>query len=129
MKKFLSLFTGFIIPQIAFAYRLTDSGWDCAGFVGCGTVTDGVMYVMGRLIFIIGSFLFALTVVVFLFGALRMTASRGEEGKEAGKKAMIYASLGFAAALLTAGIFRFVCDNLYLLGGAAPGSMCVGLWP
>lgn len=128
MKKFLPAIFGFFLPGIAHAYRLTDSGWDCTGFVGCGTVTDGVAYVMGRLILIIGTFIFALTVVVFLYGAFRMTTSRGEEGKEAGKKAMIYASLGFVAAFLTAGIFRFVCDYMYLLGGTS-GTVVCSIWP
>ncbi len=127
MKKYLLAYIGFLFPQSALAYRLTDSGWFCTGFVGCGTVSDGVAYVMGRLILIIGTFIFALTVVVFLYGAIRLVASRGEEGKEAGKKAMIYGALGFLAALLSAGIFRFVCGYLYLLGGTSPAT-CSALW-
>ena len=125
MKKYFVAIIGFITPGIAHAYRLTDSGWSCSGYVGCG-VPDAVAYVMSRLILIIGTFMFTLTVVVFLYGALRLTISRGEEGKEAGKKAMMYAAFGFAAALLTSGIFAFICGYLYMLGGTT-GSMC-SMW-
>lgn len=86
---------------------------------------------MNRLLFIVSTFLFALTVLVFFYGAIRMAVSQGEEGKDTGKKAMIYAALGFVCALLLSGMFRFVCDTLYGLGAGSLGAgagICSTWW-
>lgn len=105
------------IPHLASAYRLTDSGWDCTGFLKCGSGTDVVTDMIGNIIGVVSLFIGALAVVMFIYGALRLAASRGEEGKEAGKKAMMYAAMGLAFALLTGGILAYITDYIYLLGG------------
>ena len=107
-----------LLPQVAIAYSLTDSGWDCAGFIRCGGATDAVTAITLNIIAGVGYFITALAVVMFIYGALRMVLSRGEEGKEAGKKSMIYAAMGLVFALLTGGIFAFISGYLYLLGGS-----------
>lgn len=106
-----------LLPQRAFAYRLTDSGWDCRGFLKCGSGTDVVTDMIGNIIAVVVLFIGALAVVMVIYGALRWVTSRGEEGKEAGKKAMLYAALGLVFALLTGAILEFITDYLYLIGG------------
>lgn len=115
MNTLLALFQA-LIPTVH-AYRITDSGWDCTGFLKCGSSTDAVMQITATIVTGVGRFIIALAVVVFIYGALRMITSRGEEGKEAGKKAMIWAALGLMAALLTGAVVEFVRDYLYYLGG------------
>lgn len=117
MRRILLVIAGLVLPLPVHAYRLTDSGWQCTGFLKCGSSTDVVTDLTGNLISGVTAFISVLAVVVFIYGALRMVMSRGEEGKEAGKKALIYASLGLVFALLTGAIISFIHDYLYLLGG------------
>ncbi len=117
MKRFLSILLGILLPTPALAgVSITSYGWSCTGFLKCGSTTDAVTDLTVNLITGVASFIGALAVVVIFYGALRMVMSRGEEGKEAGKKALIYASLGLAAAMLTGAIISFVSDYIYYLG-------------
>ncbi len=117
MKKFLLALLGVLLPFPVFAgVSLTSYGFDCSGYLYCGS-SDVVTTMTTRIVSGVGMFIFALAVVVFLYGALRMVTSQGDEGKEAGKKALIYASVGLAAALLVTGIIQFVYGYIYYLGG------------
>ena len=122
----------FLLPWTVYAYDLAaDTGWNCAGFVGCGSGGNIFTYLMQRLTLIVSTFLFTLTVLVFLYGAIRMAISQGEDGKETGRKAMMYAAFGFLCTLLLSGVFRFICDYLYGLGAGALGQnvgMCATWW-
>ena len=121
MKRFLFLLVGLTIPVPVFAgVDITSYGWSCNGFLYCGS-SDVVVLLNNNLIAGVSAFSVALAVVVFFYGAIRMVISQGDEGKEAGKKALIYASLGLAAALLTGGVIQFVCGYLFYLGGASAG--------
>jgi len=117
MIRFLLILLGslMVVPVYAVS-RLQDFGVDCPPFMECSDGVSVVIYLSGRLVMIANQFLRWLAIVGFLYGALRLIVSRGEEGKEAGKKAMIYASIGFALALLAGAIIDFVCDYLYSLG-------------
>ena len=119
MKRFFALSIGLLLPVSALAAGVSIGGggygWNCKGYLYCGS-TDAVNILTNRLIAGVGAFIFSLAVVVFFYGALRMVTSQGDEGKEAGKKALIYASLGLAAALLTGGMIAFVRDYIYYLG-------------
>jgi hypothetical protein len=114
--RYIALFIGLLAPLTTHAVRLTNYGFDCTGFLHCETGVDAVIGLSGSIIDIVGTFIVALAVIVFIYGGLRMATSRGEEGKEAGKKALIYASLGLVCALLTGAILDFIADYLYLLG-------------
>lgn len=116
MRRILPVIVGILVPIQAFAYRITDSGWDCRGFLKCGSSTDAVTQITLTIVTGVTAFIGALAVVVFMYGAVRMVTSQGDEGKEAGKKALIWASLGLVAAILTGAVIRFVTDYLYLLG-------------
>ncbi len=123
LSRRLPIALGFLsamFPRVAVAYSLTDSGWDCGGFIRCGSSTDAVTAITLNIIAGVGYFITALAVVMVIYGGLRMVLSRGEEGKEAGKKALIYAGFGLVAALLCGAIFQFIRGYLYLLGNGSP---------
>lgn len=130
--RITGILLGVLTPLVVSAYTLTDSGWDCTGFAGCSSYGGNLLsYAMNRILLIISTFLFALTVLVFFYGAIRMAISQGEEGKETGRKAMLYAAGGFILVLLLNGIFRFICDYLYALGEGSllsASSMCAQWW-
>lgn len=114
---------GFLLPSIAHSagYQLFQSGWNCQGFLYCPPgggppPADAVVILTSTVVSGVLLFISALAVVVFIYGALRMVVSQGQEGKEAGKKALIWASFGLAAALLTAAIIEFVTGYIYFLG-------------
>lgn len=116
MIRVLLTFVGFVLPRTVRAYSITDTGWDCTGFLECGSSGDVVKAITTNIITGVVAFIGAFAVVAFFYGAIRMIVSQGQEGKEAGKKALIYASLGMAAALLTEGIILYVRDYIYFLG-------------
>lgn len=117
-----------LMPLPAHAFRIAeDTGWSCQGFVGCGSNMSVVTYLVGRLLMAVAAFMFFLTLAAFLYGALRMIVSQGEEGKEAGKKALMYAAFGLVCALLVSMIFRFLCGYVYTLGGSGVG-VCGSWW-
>lgn len=116
--RVVSVFIGMVVPNIAFGqYHITNTGWDCRGFLYCppggGAPPNIVVILAANIISGVSAFIGALAVVVFLYGALRMVISQGQEGKEAGKKALIWASLGLSAALLTRLIIDYVIDYVY----------------
>ncbi len=115
-RLFLSLL-GICVPASAYAYSITDTGWSCDGFLYCGSGSDAVTILTTTIVNGVAAFIGALAVVVFFYGAILMVTSQGQEGKEAGKKALIYASLGLASALLVAAVTAFVRDYIYYLGG------------
>lgn len=116
MKRLLTL-VGLLLPGVAHAVSITAYGWTCRGFLYCtSSGRDAVRIIGTRLIAIVGTFIGALAVVVFIYGAIRMVTSQGDEGKEAGKKALLWASIGLAAALLTGGIIAFINGFLYRVG-------------
>ncbi len=116
MKRALLFVTGLVAPALTHAVSITDYGWSCAGFLYCGSGVSAVTALSVNIIRGVVAFIVALAVVVFLYGAVRMVTSRGDEGKEAGKKALMYASLGLVAALLVGAVISFVTDYIYLLG-------------
>ncbi len=126
MKRSIPYIVGLLAPIPAFAVSITQYGWACTGFLNCGT-SDIVTKLIANLITIVGTIIVATAVVAFLYGAIRMVISQGEEGKEAGKKALIYASLGLVFALLTGAILNFVCSIAYTIGGGGAG-ICTQLW-
>lgn len=116
MNKKLLPIVGLLLPNVAHAYSIRDTGWDCTGFLECGGSGDAVVAITTNIIAGVAAFIGALAVIAFFYGAIRMITSQGQEGKEAGKKALIYASLGMAAALLTEGIILYVRDYIFYLG-------------
>ncbi len=117
-KRFLFALAGWLIPaSVSAAVSITSYNWSCEGFVYCGSSDSAVTGITTKLITWIVVFIVPLAVTVFFYGALRMAVSRGEEGKEAGKKALIYASIGLVAAILTSAIISFIQGYLYVLGG------------
>lgn len=116
MKRFAMLITGLLIPVVAHAYSITSTGWNCDGFLECGSGTDVVVDVTTNIVNTVAKFIGALAVVVFFYGAIRMIVSQGQEGKEAGKKALEYAAFGMVAALLVSAIVEYIRDYLYYLG-------------
>lgn len=121
MRKILLSIVGMLLPGTVFAYSLSETGWDCTGFLYCNPgsppPSDVVTIMTTTIVNGVAAFIGALAVVVFFYGAILMVTSQGQEGKEAGKKALIYASLGLAAALLTSAVMAFVRDYIYYLGG------------
>lgn len=119
MKRFLFICLGCIVPLTAFAGLDISSpiyGFDCTGFVYCNSASNVVTGISFKLIGWIQAFIVALAVVAFFYGALRMAVSRGDEGKETGKKALMYASIGLVAAILTSEIINFIRYYIYLIG-------------
>ncbi len=108
MKNFLSIFIGWCLPATALAVSITDYGWSCNGFLYCGQGRDAVQIVTSNITIGVVSTISALAVIVILYGAIRMAASQGGEGKDAGKKAILWALAGLAIAILTGGIILFV---------------------
>ena len=135
MKRSLAILFGCLTPTMLFAAGIHITNyWNCTGFLRCGSSVSAVTFLIHSLINGVEFFIIPLATVAFLYGAVRMLLSRGEEGKEVGKKALIYASLGLVAAILVQGIIEFICGYIYLIGGAsAPGTpvgTCPsGIWP
>lgn len=128
MKRLLTLL-GLLFPGSVRAVSITSYSWKCDGFLYCGSGQNAVGLITTKVIGTVSFFITPLAVVVFIYGAIRMIASQGDEGKEAGKKALIWASVGLAAALLTGAILRYLCDYLYVIGGAASGGAnCSASW-
>ncbi len=115
MKRFLFILLGLLVPVSVEAISIT-TYWNCSSFLYCGSGATIVSILSGNIITQVGIFILPLTIIVFLYGAIRMITSRGDEGKEAGKKALLYGALGFAAALLVAGIIQFVNGIIYAIG-------------
>jgi hypothetical protein len=116
-SQLIAVITGLVLPTVALAapYHLTDSGWNCQGFLYCGSGTNFVAIITVRIVQGVTAFIGALAVVVFVYGALRMVTSQGQEGKDAGKKALIWASVGLFAAVITGFIIQYVRDYIYLI--------------
>jgi succinate dehydrogenase/fumarate reductase cytochrome b subunit len=108
MKLLLPILAGLLVPVQASAVRITQYGWNCLGFIGCGSTTDAVTQISSNIFLVVGLFVETLAILVFIYGGIRMIFSRGEEGKEAGKKALIYASIGFVLAILSSNIILYV---------------------
>ncbi len=127
MKRFLACLIGLALPVIAHAaYDIRTTGWDCQGFLYCGgsLPPDVVAIIAGNIVNGVWMFIGSMAVVAFFYGAIRMITSQGQEGKEAGKKALIYASLGLVAALLVRATIQFVCGYIYYLGGGTGTGIC-----
>ncbi len=114
--KLLFFIIGLVSPVTVSAVSITQY-WTCKGFLYCGGGTNAVVLLSTNIISGVAVTIEALSVIVFFYGAIRMVTSQGQEGKEAGKKALIYAALGIAAALLTQAFIAFIRDYLYVLGG------------
>lgn len=114
----IAILTGVLQPAVAHAqYRLTDSGWNCQGFLYCsgGIPANVVVVITLKIIFGVSAFIAALAIIVFFYGAIRMVISQGQEGKEAGKKALIWASFGLAASILVGSVISYITDYIYLI--------------
>lgn len=116
MKRMLAIILGVLTPASTAAAGVRLSTYfDCTGLLRCGS-SGTALYLIDNLIAGVGYFIVPLATVIFFYGALRMLLSRGEEGKEVGKKALIYGSFGLAAALLVGAVIAFVRDYLFLIG-------------
>ncbi len=101
MKRFLACIAGLLIPAHARAVSITQYGWNCDGFLKCGSSQDAVTDITMNVIQAVFSTITALAVIAFIYGGLRMAMSQGEEGKETGKKALMYGAMGLALAAIT----------------------------
>lgn len=108
MKNYALLVIGLLVPAQAWAVSITDFGWKCTGFLFCGSSDTIPARLTTGLVGMIYSSIMAVAVIAFLYGGLRMVISQGAEGKEVGKKALIYASLGIVLASLAFAIIQFV---------------------
>jgi hypothetical protein len=139
IRFFLFLF-GTLLPFTAFAavaggFDIRRTGFDCSEFIGCGIDDDFVSYFVARVLSLLlplpgygSGFIFYVALAVFLWGALQMVLSRGEEMKDSGKNAMIYALLGITLALLASGILSYICGYIYAVGGTSDGGFCLAIW-
>ncbi len=119
LHRLVATLIGILIPTAAHAqYHITNTGWNCQGFLYCNggaPPTNIVVIITMNIISGVSAFIGALAVVIFFYGAIRMAVSQGQEGKEAGKKALIWASFGLTAALLTGAIIAYVNDYIYAI--------------
>jgi hypothetical protein len=123
MRRFLLLLIGMFSPGIAYAQKhLSDYGFDCTKIEqygltipGCDSPIDLTVAATAKVAGTGLAIAAPLATVVFLYGAIRMVISRGDEGKEVGKKAMIYGALGLIFVTLAFGIVTMVKAYLYLL--------------
>ncbi len=107
MKRLALILAGLSVPATAFAVQITQY-WDCTGHLKCGTSLNAVSDLAIRIVLVVSYFIGSLAVCAFLYGAILMIISQGDEKKEAGKKAMIWAAVGLALALTVALIRAFV---------------------
>ncbi len=117
MKRLVLLLIGLAIPAPALAVRITDYGWSCNGFLYCGSGVDAVAIITTNITVGVITIIGALAVIIFLYGAIKLVTSQGGEGKEAGKKAMIWASVGLVAAILAGGIINYVQQLIFAVAG------------
>lgn len=121
MQKIVAILIGTLLPSMAYAQKhLSDYGFDCTliGFTvpGCGMAPIDLMTTAtAKITETAGLIAVPLATIVLLYGALRMVISRGDEGKEAGKKAMMYGALGIILLMLSAAIVGLVKHYSYLL--------------
>jgi ABC-type uncharacterized transport system permease subunit len=101
LKRLLSVIAGLLFPIKALAVSITEYGWDCTGFLYCGSRQDAVTTITTRVIGSIYNTIAVFAVITFMYGGIKMIVSRGEDGKEAGKKAIMYAAIGLAFAIVT----------------------------
>lgn len=114
MKRAFPVTLGFLLlPTKALAVSITQFGWSCAGFLHCGSGTDAVQTIATNITVGITATITSLAVITFLYGAIRMTTSQGGEGKDAGKKAMVWSAVGLIAAILAGGIILYVQQLIY----------------
>lgn len=113
MKRLLTII-GLCVPTTGLAISINSYGWTCAGFLHCGSNQDAVEIIATNIATGIIFTIAGLAVIAFLYGAIRMAASQGGEGKEAGKKAIIWASVGLSFAILAGGIVSYIKDLIYL---------------
>ncbi len=117
MKRLLILL-GVLAPSSAFAVSINSYGWTCVGFLHCGSGTDVVQTIATNITVGIIATVAALAVISVLYGAIRMATSQGGEGKEAGKKAIIWASTGLAFAILAGGIVTYVTQLMFAVASS-----------
>lgn len=109
-----------LFPQTVIGKTLSDYGFNCTGFLFCGQ-SDAPLVLLNRIVGFVATFIGAVAIVAFAYGGIRMIISRGGEGKETGKKAMINAALGLALALMVTGIFNFITYVVMSIGnGGTP---------
>jgi hypothetical protein len=117
MKRLIALI-GLLLPSAASAISINGYGWSCAGFLHCGSSTDVVEIIATNIAVGITATIGSLAVISVLYGAVRMAASPVQEGKEAGKKAIIWGCIGLACALLSAGILAYVRAFVFAVAGS-----------
>lgn len=85
---------------------------------GCGSGTAYIAQIANQTVDVISDFIGGVAVLAFIWGAVRMAASGGnEEGKTAGRNIMIGAVVGIVLALMGKALVLFV--NSFIL--AVPG--------
>lgn len=108
MKRLVLFLSGLLLPSSALAISINSYGWNCAGFLHCGDGQDAVVAIATNITVGVTATIGALAVIAVLYGAIRMATSQGGEGKDAGKKAIIWGAVGLIAAILAAGIITYV---------------------
>ncbi len=104
--RILAIIIGTLLPSTVFAFSLT-SAFDCTGFLYCGQ-NDIVSILNATFIQNLARNTLDVASIAFLYGGLRMAMSQGEEGKEEGKKALIYGALGYMLATLSYAVVKSV---------------------
>lgn len=113
MKRLALIIAGVCAPATAFAVSITQYGWDCSGFLYCGSNADAVQIITTNITVGVVGIIVALAVIAFLYGAIRIATSQGGEGKEVGKKAIIWACIGLVCALLCGAVITFVQQLIF----------------
>jgi hypothetical protein len=124
MKKLLLLLGLLCIPIFAHAISLQDPPYSFGclpPFIGCTFAGrqpgDAARQLAGTVAFAVSAFILTVAFISTVYGGYRIIASRGTDGVEAGKKAIMYALLGYFLATLVIPIVRFVLDFIATVGG------------
>lgn len=126
MKKILIFLVGlFLLPLSVHAASLKDTyGFDCDGtaFLGCtlkGQAPGAVAIALSIMVSdAIRVTILTVAFIATVYGGYRIIAARGNsEGVEAGKKAIMWAVVGYFFATVAYPIARFVIDFIVTVGG------------
>ena len=123
MKKLLFLTGLLALPLSAHAVSLgSDYGFACLPpFIGCsftGSPPGSAAIQLARTVAAaVGAFILTVAFIATVYGGYRIIASRGTDGVEAGKKAIMYAVLGYFLATLVIPSVFFILDFIATVGG------------
>lgn len=85
---------------------------------GCGAGSSYIAQIANQLVDVLSDFIGGVAVIVFMYGAVRMAASGGnEEGKTAGRNVMMAAVAGMVLALMGKAFVIFVRQFILAVPG------------